>query len=300
MEGAVISTTTLEPAQRELVLPHWHAQIELIRVLAGTLSCTVNGVERRVGAGSICMINRGQIHRIVCADTEPCTVQTLMIDPSLLTGDRVLRERAIDPMLDDERFTHAISSSQHALTREVANLMDTIAELTAQRPDAYELAVVAFLHLIFQKLCCLRHALAGAYAEQPADALIYRKMVAFIYERYAQRLTLADIAAAGNVGRSKCSDIFTRYARHTPIELLNLHRLETAAHLLRHSDDDIGQIALACGFSQQSYFNRRFLVRYGMPPRAWRRAVHAKRSAEEAGTGASLATPAAEPERYPR
>ncbi len=155
MEGAVISTTTLEPAQRELVLPHWHAQIELIRVLAGTLSCTVNGVERRVGAGSICMINRGQIHRIACADAEPCTVQTLMIDPSLLTGDRALRERAIEPMLDDERFTHAISSSQHALTREVANLMDTIAELTVQRPGAYELAVVAFLHLIFQKLCCL-------------------------------------------------------------------------------------------------------------------------------------------------
>lgn len=282
MEGAIISTTTLDPALRELVLPHWHAQIELIRVLTGTLSCTVNGLERRVGEGAICMVNRGQVHRITCADAAPCTVQTLMIDPSLLTGDRALREHVIDPMLDDERFTHAISSSQHALTREVANLMDTIAEFIAQQPDAYELAVVAFLHLMFQKLCCLRHALAGAPADQPADALIYRKMVAFIYERYAQKLALADIAAAGNVGRSKCSDIFTRYARHTPIEFLNLYRLETAAHLLRHSDDDIGQIALACGFSQQSYFNRRFLARYGVPPRTWRRTPHTRHAADRA------------------
>ena len=55
-------------------------------------------------------------------------------------------------------------------------------------------------------------------------------------------------------------------------ELLQKHRMETAARLLRRSDLNIQQIITQVGYENTSYFYRLFHERYGQSPREYRRA----------------------------
>ena len=102
------------------------------------------------------------------------------------------------------------------------------------------------------------------------DILIYRRINDFITRNYTRKLTLDEIAASGNISRSKCCALFQEYAGHTPINFLNLYRLKASTELLRNTTDSIASIALACGFIQQSYYNRLFLREYGMTPKEYR------------------------------
>ena len=53
-------------------------------------------------------------------------------------------------------------------------------------------------------------------------------------------------------------------------ELLQRHRLETAARLLRRSDLTIQQIIAQVGYENTSYFYRLFRAHYGQSPREYR------------------------------
>jgi transcriptional regulator GlxA family with amidase domain len=55
------------------------------------------------------------------------------------------------------------------------------------------------------------------------------------------------------------------------IELLTRLRVDRACHLLVHTDNDLAQIALECGFGDQSYFTRVFGKRTGQTPGDYRR-----------------------------
>ena len=55
-------------------------------------------------------------------------------------------------------------------------------------------------------------------------------------------------------------------------ELMQEHRVETAARLLRRSDLNIQQIISMVGYENTSYFYRLFHERYGLSPREYRQA----------------------------
>ena len=96
-------------------------------------------------------------------------------------------------------------------------------------------------------------------------------MAEYIHNHYDEAISLDDIALAGNVSRSQASKLFNQYAKLSPISYLNTYRLELSRDLLRNSDDAISVIALKCGFSEQSYYNRLFLREYGCTPLEYRK-----------------------------
>lgn len=58
----------------------------------------------------------------------------------------------------------------------------------------------------------------------------------------------------------------------SPQTYVSRRRIERASTLLRSTDAPLCQIAVACGFWDQSHFNRRFLRALGTSPRSWRKA----------------------------
>jgi AraC family transcriptional regulator len=57
----------------------------------------------------------------------------------------------------------------------------------------------------------------------------------------------------------------------TPHAYIMRARLERAQELMLTSPEPLGQIALACGHSDQAHFSRRFRQQMGETPNAWRR-----------------------------
>lgn len=96
----------------------------------------------------------------------------------------------------------------------------------------------------------------------------------------AQReITVAKVAA--RCGLSMCH--FSRLFKSTygmPFrKYLTQERIKQAQAQLSSTDNPIAQVALNCGFADQSCFTRRFTTVTGMSPAAWRRQARAHRSA---------------------
>jgi AraC family transcriptional regulator len=58
----------------------------------------------------------------------------------------------------------------------------------------------------------------------------------------------------------------------SPQTYVSRRRIERASALLRSTNAPLCQIAMACGFSDQSHFNRRFFRALGTGLRSWRQA----------------------------
>ena len=82
--------------------------------------------------------------------------------------------------------------------------------------------------------------------------------------------SLSNVARAYGVSLAYVSECVRAQTGRTYKELLQKHRMETAARLLRRSDLNIQQIIAQVGYENTSYFYRLFHERYGLSPREYR------------------------------
>lgn len=79
-------------------------------------------------------------------------------------------------------------------------------------------------------------------------------------------LPLAKIADLVGLSARQLQRLFMSALGRTPEQLFIDIRLQAATDLLTHTDDAIGDIALQCGFGNQSHFARTYLASYGKRP----------------------------------
>jgi AraC-like DNA-binding protein len=88
--------------------------------------------------------------------------------------------------------------------------------------------------------------------------------------RYAEPLSVAQMAEAAGLSRAHFSREFRRTFGETPHAYLLTRRLERAAALLRSTDRSIIDICFSVGLQSVGSFTTSFSRTYGMPPSAYR------------------------------
>jgi AraC-like DNA-binding protein len=83
-------------------------------------------------------------------------------------------------------------------------------------------------------------------------------------------LSIADIAQQCGLSPAYFTTAFKRSTGKSPLAWLMEQRLQRAKELLRHSGQPLMEIALNCGFFDQSHFTRHFSKTVGTPPGSWR------------------------------
>jgi len=84
------------------------------------------------------------------------------------------------------------------------------------------------------------------------------------------RRKLEDIHRAVGLSRGHFIRAFQQSVGETPYRWLSTQKIEKARRLLRETGQPLTEIALACGFCDQSHFTRTFSRVSGMTPGAWR------------------------------
>lgn len=87
-----------------------------------------------------------------------------------------------------------------------------------------------------------------------------------IADMSADDLNIADIAAAVGVHRVYLARQYLRHLGRTPGLDLRRRRVERATQLMMTTDQTLCDIALACGFCDQSHLNRAFVQHWGLTP----------------------------------
>ena len=90
--------------------------------------------------------------------------------------------------------------------------------------------------------------------------------------RYADRLTVEDLAHAAGLSSAHFSREFRRTFGESPHQYLLARRLERAANLLRMTDRPVIDICLAVGLTSVGSFTTSFGRTFGMSPTAYRKA----------------------------
>lgn len=93
----------------------------------------------------------------------------------------------------------------------------------------------------------------------------------YIHVNYNKHITLDSLASVSGYSKSRFSKLFFNETGSTPIEYINVLRLENARRMLLTSRLSIGEIAEACGFGDQLYFCRLFKKKYQSSPSTYRK-----------------------------
>jgi AraC-like DNA-binding protein len=88
--------------------------------------------------------------------------------------------------------------------------------------------------------------------------------------RYAERVTVDDMAAAAGLSKAHFSREFRRTFGESPHSYLLTRRLERAAALLRATDHSVAEICLDVGLTSVGSFTTSFTRIYGCSPTAYR------------------------------
>ena len=92
----------------------------------------------------------------------------------------------------------------------------------------------------------------------------------FVDARYAEPITVTDLAAAVGLSRAHFSRMFTRTFGESPRAYLQSRRLERAAALLRYTDRSVAEICGMVGLQSIGSFTTSFARVFGKPPAAYR------------------------------
>jgi AraC-like DNA-binding protein len=93
--------------------------------------------------------------------------------------------------------------------------------------------------------------------------------------RYAEPITVDDLAAAAGLSRAHFSRMFSQTFGESPRSYLRSRRLERAAALLRYTDRSVADIAVLVGLQSVGSFTSSFARVYGLPPAAYRASLPA-------------------------
>ena len=110
-----------------------------------------------------------------------------------------------------------------------------------------------------------------------------RQATEIVESRFLERLSLAAIATEVGVHYVHLSRQFHKYNQCTVGEMIRRRRVQYASHLLAHSETPLAEIALICGFADQSHLSFLFKRYMGVSPSKFR-ALAGRDPGAEVGT----------------
>ena len=249
---------------------HWHPEFEIATATVSALDFQIGQEHILLDVGDSIFINGNIMHGIrqlhgECPEPMPNIVFSSGVIASEISS---IFQKYMKPIATCDSLPFVIFKSRNENHREVNLLIKEIYEEMHNPGICSELVVQRNLNRIFEFLFRNFDALPKSRISriQITTQIRIQQMLSYIYEHYAEAVTLEDIASAASISRSEADRCFHTYMRCSPIEVLIQYRLQVAHRLLNETNLTLQEISLACGFNSANYFGRRFKKQYGYCP----------------------------------
>lgn len=248
---------------------HWHEELEVIFVAAGTLKLQIPGGEYLLQEGSLVVLNSNVLHSL--SGHPAGALRSMVFSPFLITGgaDTVFYKNYVRALLACPDFSVWQAEPGPDVKR-------FSAAFSAMETDAFAYEFTVRENPSQLLLHCYAQLLPRLSAQKPAksaDTVRIEQMLQYMQASYAEPIALADIAQAAGLSERECLRCFHRTISDSPVQYLLKYRLMQGAALLRASPAaSIAEVSAACGFDSPSYFSKQFRRFYQRPPREYRTA----------------------------
>lgn len=253
---------------------HWHAEVECIYVLEGSMTYYVNDKTYELTNGDCLFVNANRLHFCQSEQESDCYYMVLLLNPSCLVTNPGLEARFINPVIFDNGLD-AIMMHSSGWQKEASALIQEIFEMVMSDEKQYALTIMqdiyAFWNLLYQNT---HRSHQGEPNTARMDSL--KEMITFVQLHYQKKISLADIAASGMMCESKCCALFKATLHQSPMAYLTAYRIRVSLTLLTGTSKSITDIALSCGFNSGSYYTETFQKLMKMTPKNYRKAYFAQ------------------------
>ena len=151
-------------------------------------------------------------------------------------------------------------------------LAEALVDLAARKEPATRLLAES-LGLTLATHVVQAHAASEAHAAKPSGPLApdkLRLLKEFIDANLDSTVSLGDLATQVDMSVFHFARSFRQTTGTAPHQFVMRRRIERARELLRNPDPSVADVALRCGFSQQSHFSEVFRRIVGVSPREYR------------------------------
>lgn len=103
----------------------------------------------------------------------------------------------------------------------------------------------------------------------PDEYQKFRNVIEFIQIHLGDKINIGELAQISHLSNSQFRKRFKQQFRASPRDFILRTRLQTASKMLIKSTEPIIDIALKCGFTDQSYFTRQFSKFFELSPKKY-------------------------------
>ena len=245
------------PTRRELI--HWHDDFEFILVTLGCIDFYVNGKTIHLKQNQGIFINSGRLHYGFTESMDDVNFKLVIISPELARNTYNSR------IIEDLNSTRNADYLRFHSNRLIWSVLDQICNINKKQEENYVLELQSEICLLIKELSAL---CTDTDRNESSDVAAIKKMLYFLQEHFSEKISVADIAAAGLISRNQCFKLFQQTMQMTPQQYLMQYRIDKSIDMMR-SGMSIVETAHSCGFCSQSHYTKAFKVLYGMTPKQY-------------------------------
>lgn len=252
---------------------HWHKEWEIIHVIEGTFSAYTDEVMFTAGPGDFLLVRDGMLHG---GTPHECVYECFLFDLHGLYRNLDVVKPYLRPV-----YRRQILPDIYYPAGKNAALSDTVSKLSAlcqknewNKEPHFPLELIVY-GCISQLFCVILtdklYVPNQANTPDNTHKIDQLKVVLeYIEQNYTAPLTLSKLASVANLNPSYFCRFFRSITHQSPMDYVNMRRIEKVAQLLHHSNRSTMDICMECGFDNYSNFIKVFKKYKGMTPKKYR------------------------------
>ena len=263
---------TVRPHTRFVHFPeHTHDYVEVVYMCSGVTTHIVNGHRITLRGGDLLFLNQSAVHEVCKAEKNDVAVNFIVLPdffvsvlPMLGDEETPLRKFLVDCLCGQNvgpGYLHFAVSRVPTVRNLAENLLWTLLEDIPNKRKVSQMTMA----LLFLQLMAHTDALQS---DTPEDTAVIAALQ-YVETHYADG-SFEQLAEKLHYSPSWLSREIKKKTGKTFTCLIQEKRLAQSAFLLKNTDRNVADIALAVGYENISYFHRLFTAAYGQSPRSYR------------------------------
>lgn len=234
---------------------HWHAEVEVIRILEGNFEITLNNNTYIAKKGDVIFINPETVHH---GTPKGCIYECIVFHINFLYGTTDSCKALMECIANCDYIVNEFHNNKDSVFVKVAN---ELFESFSRKTSGYKFRVISEFYRLLGEIADNKlYTVKDAEKEISFDKNIIKikRILQYIRENFDKPITLEDMAKIAEMSVKYFGTYFKNMTGKTPFDYLNEYRVEKAARKLLNTDASVTEIAYSCGFNDLSYFIKTF------------------------------------------